>query len=142
MIRISLVPSLPPYTGSRIRELSEIENDLKNLFFHVQVLLVDPKPSSSSGKLPAGSYGCRFSNVLPSVDKGLVTLAASDCYNVYQVYLATAGNNQSVEEQISQAPQVADSIKTHSINRVSRLVGAMQFSQTGEFYNFDILRKE
>jgi hypothetical protein len=63
--RITLIPSLPPYTANRIRTLDEITADLNNLNFSFQVR----HWSLNGSGVP---FGCIFNQIRPDYDNGQV----------------------------------------------------------------------
>lgn len=76
--RITFIPSLPPYTSTRIRTAEEIVSDLNNLFFSVQTTHWNSKGS-------AVAAGCIFGQIRPDYQNGQVNISGESCSNVYNV---------------------------------------------------------
>lgn len=131
-IRFTFARSLPPYTGDRIRELSEIESDLNNLFFHMQVVQWHPEDVSSA-------VGCRVTDIRPNMDEGTFTIASSDCPNLYTVFLSEGGS-QSFKGRDQKAIDLASKIKTKAVSQVDNLIGFVQPSSVSAKYAFSVRR--
>ena len=132
-IRITLAPSIPPYFGDRVRELSEIEADLSNLYFHAQVVQWHPKSEMSA-------VGCRISNLRPNIETGLLTIASTDCPNLYQVYVGDESSGKSYGDIEKRARELAKDVYTEQLAKVPRLIGVVQPSSNASIYNFDAQR--
>jgi hypothetical protein len=115
-MKMTFVRSLPPYTELRVRQLSEIENDLSNLFFHIQVLQWFPED-------PTSVVSCRVSGIKPNMDDGALKIASPDCPNLYVVYLAEETAAKSSKEKIIQAKSAAEKVKNSTLNEVPVLTG-------------------
>lgn len=76
--RVTLIPSLPPYTSNRVRTLEEVTADLNNLNFSIQT-------TSWNATGTAVAAGCIFGQVKPDYDNGQVTAAVDTCSNVYKI---------------------------------------------------------
>lgn len=105
LLRIRLVPSVPPYRpGSRIRTPEEVISDLNNLYFKAQI--VQWKEGSS-----IGAMGCRVDHVRPDLNEGSISIASSDCPSFYQIYISDLTSSASVDlpvETMSNLPLVLD----------------------------------
>jgi hypothetical protein len=133
-IKFTLARSLPPYVGSRVRELSEIENDLNNLYFHMQVVQWHPADQASA-------VGCRISGLRPNLVNGSLLAASPECPNLYTV-LISEGGNQSFAQKDSKAKNLAKKINTLKTNQVNYLVGTVQPSSNAAKYSFTAKRIE
>lgn len=131
-IKVTLARSLPPYTGSRVRELSEIESDLNNLFFHMQVVQWHPDDQASA-------VGCRISGIRPNLADGALFAASSDCPNFYTV-LISEGGNQVSSGKVEKAKSLAQKISNKEVSSVAVLVGAVQPSSNALKYPFNVKR--
>ena len=135
-IRLTLVRSIPAYEGSRTRELSEVEADLNNLYFHAQVIQWDPKS-------PASAVGCRITNLRPNLETGVMTIASADCPNLYTIYLSnesklsTSTNNDVVTPQ---SQDIAQKVRSKQIASVPALQGFIQPSSNSSVYQFKVTR--
>lgn len=127
-IKITLAKSLAPYTGGRVRQLSEIESDLNNLFFHAQVVQWHPAD-------PASAVGCRVSQLRPDMSTGTLTIASNDCPNLYKIYLSD-GSARAYENRESIAQALAVRIKASELDQVSDVVGMIQPSMNANTYTF------
>lgn len=107
LIRMTLVPSLPPYRSSRTRTTGEVEYDLTNLNFNVQV--VQWKEGLSSA-----AVGCRVQGIRPDISAREMTIAAQDCPNLYQIQF----KGQSIEGVIQ--PTTTASVYSFQAVRTSR----------------------
>ncbi|MES3039478.1 MAG: hypothetical protein V4736_16335 [Bdellovibrionota bacterium] len=129
-IKFTFARSIPPYLGERVRELSEIENDLNNLFFYIQIVQWHPAD-------PATAVGCRVSNIRPNMEEGSFTIATPDCPNLYTVYLSANGDLNSAGAKAN-AKALAKSINENKIDVVGRLVGSVQPSTNASRYVFKV----
>ena len=131
-IKFALVRSLPPFTGNRVRELSEIENDLNNLYFHMQVVQWHPADEASA-------VGCRISGIRPNLDDGSLSAAASDCPNLYSVFISEGGAQASTDKA-TKAKGLAKKISNKQTSEVIYLVGSVQPSSVAMKYSFNVKR--
>lgn len=131
-IKFTLARSLPPYMGSRVRELSEIETDLNNLYFHMQVVQWHPADSASA-------VGCRFSELRPDINKGSLIAASSECLNLYNV-LISEGGAQALTQKDTKAKNLARKITKLQVDLVKYLVGTVQPSSNSTKYSFTVKR--
>ncbi|GIL17065.1 MAG: hypothetical protein BroJett040_08160 [Oligoflexia bacterium] len=131
-IKFNLVKSLPQYKGDRVRQLSEIENDLNNLFFHIQVIQWHPADMASA-------VGCRVSQIRPDMANGVLAIASSECVNLYTINLSDllADINSDLNEK---ARSVAEKLINKEISRVEALVGNVQPSTNANTYQFSVQR--
>ncbi len=120
-IRVTLSPSLPPVTVSRVRQLEEIASDLNNLMLNTQVVQWDPNSANSA-------VGCRVTNVRPNIEKGELTISAEGCPNLYQIKIADRGNGHPVS--------LANQILSGSLYDVDSLNGQIQPSTNANIYKF------
>lgn len=132
-IRITLAPSIPPYFGDRVRELSEIEADLNNLYFHAQIVQWHPDSQMSA-------VGCRISGLKPNMESGLLMIASTDCPNLYLVYVGDDKSGKSAKDIERRAVEVANAIYTEQLDKVPRLIGAVQPSTNAATYTFNAKR--
>lgn len=77
-IRMTFTPSLPPIARGRTRTMAEVEYDLNNLSFNVQV--VQWKPN-----LPTAAVGCRVQGVRPDLSSQEMTISSQECPNLYHI---------------------------------------------------------
>lgn len=129
-IKFTFVRSIPPYTDGRVRQLSEIENDLNNLYFHMQVVQWHPDDLATA-------VGCRVSGIRPNMDEGTLTVASTDCPNLYSILLSEGENFPSVD-RISEAESVAQKVKSLAMKEVPFLVGTVQPSSNASKYSFSV----
>ena len=133
-IKFTFARSLPPYTGTRVRELSEIESDLNNLYFHIQVVQWHSADSASA-------VGCRFSELKPNFDRGSLVAASSECPNLYSI-LISEGGGQAFTQKETKAKNLARKIKGQQVDLVKVLVGTVQPSSNSTKYSFNAKRVE
>lgn len=135
-MRAIFVPTLPPYLGERVRELSEIESDLKNLYFNVQVL------QWAKGANAKTAYGCRFASILPDMSAGTIGIASDQCSLVYRMALSEPSRNGALKDLVAAAPEVARALREKSLTAITRLVGTAQASTVPAPYTFDLRKVE
>jgi len=131
-IKFTLVRSLPPFTGNRVRELSEIENDLNNLYFYIHVVQWHPSDEASAVR-------CGFSGIRPNLDEGTISAAASDCTNIYSLFISEGGA-QALTDKADKAKNLAKQIASKQVSEVSYLVGTVQLSSMAMKYSFNVKR--
>lgn len=115
-MKMTFVRSLPPYTEARVRQLSEIENELSNLFFHIQILQWFPED-------PTSVVSCRVSGIKPNMDEGALKIASPDCPNLYVVFLADETATKNSQDKITQAKSAAEKVKNSELKEVPVLTG-------------------
>lgn len=113
-VRITLVPSLPPTAYSRTRQLEEITSDLNNLFFHAQVLQWNPANRLSS-------VGCRVENIRPDVNKGEISIASSNCPNLYKLRIVDPEAERSVDDARAARTEVQPASKDSEVAKTTAL---------------------
>jgi hypothetical protein len=126
LVKFSFAKSLPPYTGSRVRQLSEIEKDINNLHFFIQVVQWHPADESTA-------VGCRVSEIRPNMDEGTLTIASPDCPNLYNIMLSDGSKTKS---QKGRAKSVAQRVKDLSLRSVPYIVGKVQPSSNANRFSF------
>lgn len=131
-IKLNIVKSLPIYPGDRVRQLSEIENDLNNLYFHVQIIQWSAEDLNTA-------VGCRVSQIRPDMVKGALVIASSECANLYTISLSDLVSERmgGVHEK---AKNVAEKIRQKQIALVDSLVGTIQPSSNASTYTFSVNR--
>lgn len=122
--RITLIPSLPPYTSNRIRTLEEVTADLNNLSFSVQT-------THWNAKGTAVASGCIFSQMKPDYDNGLISIAAENCSNVYKVSLfdsSDRGENGPIKtaEVLQKSRILSKKILRKEIEQINEIHVVMQ----------------
>lgn len=125
-IRLTLIPSLPPYRNSRVRTFEEIAADLNGLHFTAQVVQWNPK-----NKLSA--VGCRVEDVHPDLARGEIHIASEQCANVYLLRLA---ERVAVESDAGAASRLATSIIEGKQEGVPGIVGEILPTTNASVYGF------
>lgn len=133
-IKIIISKSIPPYSGDRVRQLSEIESDLINLNLILQIVQWHPSDVNTG-------VGCRIGQVKPNADRGVLTVASQECPNAYTIYLSEK-EVKGLDNKENIAERIAQQIKDHSLNEVEGLVGTIQPSFNANTYTFIVRRKE
>lgn len=133
-IRITLSKSLAPYAGDRVRQLSEIESELNNLFFHAQVIQWNPAD-------PNTAFGCRVSQLRPDMTKGIVKIESAECTNRYEIYLGD-GEADSFEQRRPRAARLAGLIRSKEVDQVNHLIGTIQPTTIPQTYTFTAKRAD
>lgn len=129
-IKFTFARSIPPYTDNRTRQLSEIENDLNNLFFYMQIVQWHPNDQSAA-------VGCRVSGIRPNMTDGTLTVASTDCPNLYSILLSDK-ENANLTDKLTNAKTVAKKVKDLDLKDVPYLVGTIQPSTVAEKYSFTV----
>ena len=129
-IKFTFARSIPPYTDNRVRQLSEIENDLNNLYFHMQVVQWHPDDQSTA-------VGCRVTGLKPNMDDGTIAVASTDCPNLYTILLSEGGN-AAFTDKVVKAKNVAQKVKNLALQDVPFLIGTVQPSSNAAKYYFRV----
>jgi hypothetical protein len=139
-VRITLVPSLPPATYVRSRQLEEITSDLNNLFFHAQVLQWNPTNRLSS-------VGCRVENIRPDINKGEIAIASSNCPNLYKLRIADPEAERSVRTEENPTPKdpevsnaTATAIRDGKITELAEIRGEVHPTTNASIYTLSVKR--
>ncbi len=139
-VRITLVPSLPPATYVRSRQLEEITSDLNNLFFHAQVLQWNPANRLSS-------VGCRVENIRPDINKGEIAIASSNCPNLYKLRIADPEAERSVRTEENPTPKdpevsnaTATAIRDGKITELAEIRGEVHPTTNASIYTLSVKR--
>jgi len=117
--RITLIPSLPPYTSNRIRTLEEVTADLNALSFSLQT-------THWNAKGTAVASGCIFSAIKPDYDNGQIAVAAENCPNVYKVSMFDSSDRSEdgpikTSEVLQKSRSISKKILNKEINEVSEI---------------------
>lgn len=129
-IRITLTKSIPPFTGERIRQLSEIEYDLNSLYFYIQVVQWYPGDEATA-------VGCRVSGLRPNMEEGTLKVASTECPNLYNILLSEGGDD-AFTDRAGKAKSVAKKIKTRASAESPYLIGTVQPSSNAMKYTFRV----
>jgi len=129
-IKLTFARSVPPYFGSRVRQLSEIEADLNSLSFYVQVVQWHPEDMSSA-------VGCRVSQIRPDMQKGEMVISSPDCPNLYSVFLSDllTENRGTPQEK---ARGVAEKLRNYEIQNVDSLIGSIEPTSNASVFQFAV----
>lgn len=128
MIKMIVVRSIPPYTGDRVRQLSEIELDINALFLQGKIDQWHPADLASMVR-------CKFNGLRPNMELGTMTLATNDCANFYQISLSE-DDIFDLEQKPLKAKQLANKIKNGEVRSVPYLIGVIQPANNPNKYNF------
>lgn len=136
-IKFNIIRSVPPYSGNRTRQLSEIENDLNNLAFYIQVIQWHPDDETTA-------VGCRVSQIRPDMQTGIMTIASADCPNLYTLYLSDFVSASAEPRAVpnEKAKSTAEKIKNKEIKAVESLVGAIQPTSRANTFQFSVHRSQ
>lgn len=132
-ISFTFVPSIPPYTGDRVRQLSEIENELNNLYFDIDV----SQWHSSDEQIVVK---CPVSRIRPNMDRGTIFILSTECRNLYKISLSEDGIDVS-EKNTEKAEAVARKIKDQQLLVVPSLIVTAQLSSSASKISFTVERK-
>lgn len=139
--RVTLVPSLPPATYSRTRQLEEITADLNNLFFNAQIVQWNP-----ANKLSA--VGCRVENIRPDINKGEISIASSNCPNLYKLRIVDPASEESLvgaaegtsKDTVSSV--TAKAIREARIGEVAEIRGEVHPTTNASIYSLSVKRTQ
>ncbi len=127
-VRITLVPSLPPYTATRTRQLEEITADLNQLFLNAQIVQWNPNNRLSA-------VGCQVENIRPDLIRGQISIAAANCPNLYSLNIFDEEIKKNVEEsELSTA--VATAILSGQLTELSTLQGQVLPTTNASVFSF------
>jgi hypothetical protein len=129
-IRLTLIPSLPPYPTRRARTLEEVASDLSNLHFNIQVVQWNPANRLSS-------VGCRIENVHPDLRNGQIEVASEGCPNVYFLKLSEGGVKDPVK---GDAGSIASAVLDGKLDAVPRITGTIQPTTNASVYEFSAVK--
>lgn len=132
-IKMTLTRSIQPFTGDRVRQLSEIEADINNLFFYVQIVQWHPSD-------PSTAVGCRVSGIRPNISEGTIMIATEACPNLYSVYV-TDPKQEASKDRITLAKELAQQVKDGELKQLLNLVGTIQPSSNASVYNFKMAKQ-
>jgi hypothetical protein len=126
-VRFTFAPSLPPYpTTGRTRDIGEIEADLTNLYFNIQVVQWNPENN-------LGAVGCRVQGVRPDLNTGEIIIAAQDCPNAYAIYISQKSSNS---DPTAVSKSMTTAILAGKSSSVSRIVGQIKPTNNASVYQF------
>ncbi|MBX9767150.1 MAG: hypothetical protein K2X47_07760, partial [Bdellovibrionales bacterium] len=131
-IRVTLVPSLPPYPVDRIRQLEEITSDINNLYFNAQIVQWSEDNSLSS-------VGCRVSNIRPDMVNGTISIASPECANLYLLNISGETMTNTKVEPLSR--DVATQIANGKVKAVAALRGEVRPTTNSAIYDLFANRK-
>lgn len=136
-VRITMVPSIPPYVpGDRVRLPEEVASDLNNLYLNVQVVQWNPQNS-------IGSVGCLFENVRPDINRGKLSLSSEGCPSLYLLSVAEdADEGARGPTRSDAATRTASRIIEGKLDRVPYVKARMQPTTNAAVYGFSTARVE
>ncbi len=138
-VRLTILPSVPPYLSKRVRTPEEAGFDLSNLHFKIQVIQWNPAN-------PASAVGCRAEDIHPDLATGEISIASENCPNVYLLNLAdlTAAKKERSElapdALVAGSADVASSLLDGKLAQVEALVGRIQPTTHAAVYAFSAQR--
>lgn len=131
-VKITLVPSLPPYATGRTRQLEEIAADLNNLYLNVQVVQWNP-----ANRLSA--VGCRIEQVRPDIVSGEISIASENCPNFYGLRIADEGANVSKFDP-ARSGVIASYVRDGRMDRVASIQGEVHPTTNASVYQISVSR--
>lgn len=111
-LQLTFIPSLVPYRSSRIRDQSEVLNDLNNLNFKVETSLSD---DSSAGK-----YGNTFVAIKPDLKTGLINVVATDYPLFFEIKPVLKQSTEDANEN-SESVEIARQLLAQELDKVNFL---------------------
>lgn len=134
-------PSIPLYTGDRIRTVEEVQSDLNILGLNTSFRFWNIKK-------PEAATGCQFSGAKAFYENGSYRLQSSDCGNIFMVFagehLIPTKEFPTVSEDVinTGAQNLAQAILSSQKSSVDFLVVQMQSTLNGTTQNFQLQRKK
>ncbi len=133
-VRMTLVPSLPPYPldSKRIRTMEEVAFDLTNLHFNIHIVQWNPKNLLSA-------VGCTVEGIRPDMVTGEIFIASKDCSNFYSFFLSDGhikevGNGESVLEEKPNATALSSAVLEGTLNMITQLYGQVRPTTHASIY--------
>jgi hypothetical protein len=137
-VRITLIPSLSPFSLERIRRIEEVVADLQNLTLSAQMI-----QWNASSRL--SGMGCRVVGIRPDLTKGEINIASADCNNVYLLSLDDTPQRGSPihhEERLKRSASMAEQLLSGRLQALPVLRGEIRPSQNAAIYSFEAERVE
>ncbi len=131
-VRVTLVPSLTPFPVNRVRQLDEIAADINNLYLNAQIVQWSPDNTMTS-------VGCRVSNVRPDLVNGTISIASSECSNLYILNISNV--KATATRRATASKTVASDIYKKKVKTVSALVGEVRPTTNAAIYDLFANRK-
>ncbi len=140
-ISLNSHPTIPLYSGDRIRTVEEVQADLQNLGFQstFQFWII---------KKPGAATGCLFSNAKAFHESGVVRFQSpSECPNVFQLSILPKVLSQKEIAEIKQfnleadATALAQRILNGEVQTVPSTFIRMQMPLNGEVKSFQLMKK-
>lgn len=135
-IRMTLVPSLPPYPvdAKRIRTIEEVTADLTGLYFNAQIVQWEQTN-------PLSSVGCRIEGIRPDMTRGEIFIASENCPNFYGLLLSDGvitidTSEAGVLQEEQTAVDIAAALIEGKITRISQLRGKVRPTTHAATYDF------
>ncbi|OQW53847.1 MAG: hypothetical protein A4S09_06420 [Proteobacteria bacterium SG_bin7] len=138
-VRLTFIPSRPPYKPDRVRTVDELVEEMNNLFLTVQVTQWDPVDKD------AIVFGCTYSQVRPSLLKGEINLApAGDCKSLFKIRVfetdpAIPSPSENDIEVIS--GKISEEVLTAQRSTIPELIGVRQTEKTISILTLKVKKK-
>lgn len=95
-MKMTFNPTLSLIETDRVRNLSEIQEDINNLFLSAQVLISVPKDQDS--------FGCIFEQAKVDLVRGVIQLISNQCGNMYSIKFNDSSDlNSPHSDKVSQS---------------------------------------
>jgi hypothetical protein len=137
-IRITALPSLPPYEASRVRMLDELVYDFNNLYLNF--LIVQWNPAN-----PTAAVGCRVEHVRPDLSNGEVNIAADSCPNLYRIWISDTSQINDTSDgtsYLSLSQNLSHRLLDGTMAKVPALRGEVHHSVSALVYPFSATRTQ
>jgi hypothetical protein len=131
-IRVTLISNLPAFPVDRVRQLDEISSDINNLYFNAQIVQWSPDNNLSA-------VGCRVNNIRPDLINGVISIASTECPNLYILKISNARATAGTTTAASKS--VATKIYSGKVKAVSALVGEVRPTTNASVYELFANRK-
>lgn len=130
-VRFVVTPSLPAYTGDRVRSMEEITYDLTNLTLSVE--------ETTSWRLRNGeefSDGCNYTLLKPRTDSGFIQVSNSECKLTFVLSVGSASASKATDV-IQIREKISRKLLDGEIDRVDdfRVEKRSVYQSTSDIFN-------
>ncbi len=130
-------PTIPLYTGDRVRTVEEVQTDLNNLGLDGTIRFWNLKNTQAAS-------GCQFSGVKGFYENGSFKLQSTECGNIFNVFFSQKIISSKEFEKIettaveSGAAVLSQAILEKKQEKVAALIVQMQSTLNGTTQNFQL----
>jgi hypothetical protein len=132
-----IAATVPPYEGTRVRQLEEIVADINALQLNIRFSQLDPATRAKGG--------CTFAGIRPYTDSGRIDLIDPTCIYSVTLWLLPSGpvpGSTSSGVLAAGSAQVAEAIKAGRLAEADTIWVELDNSRTAEVITFAVKRTE